>query len=222
MPSLEPLPRVLVLDVNETMSDLSHLRKLIEEAGLPWTLVDLWFAHVLRDGFALATVEEEAPFAEIAAHGLKQLAPDLSDELVATFVRSFGQLPLHRDVAPGLRALARQGMPVVTLSNGSASVAEALLERDGLRDLVGQVLSVEGAGAWKPAPAAYQVALRACGLDDPADAALVAVHPWDLHGAKRAGLRTIWVNRHGAAYPTHFARPDLTVRSFEHLAQELG
>ena len=113
-------------------------------------------------------------------------------------------------------------MPVVTLSNGSASVAEALLERDGLRDLVGQVLSVEGAGAWKPAAGAYQVALRACGLDDPADAALVAVHPWDLHGAKRAGLRTIWVNRHGAAYPTHFARPDLTVRSFEHLAQELG
>ena len=93
MPSLDPLPRVLVLDVNETMSDLSHLRKLIEEAGLPWTLVDLWFAHVLRDGFALATVEEEAPFAEIAAHGLKQLAPDLDDELVATFVRSFGRCP---------------------------------------------------------------------------------------------------------------------------------
>ena len=222
MTSLDPLPRVLVLDVNETMSDLSHLRKLIEEAGLPWTLVDLWFAHVLRDGFALATVEEEAPFAEIASHGLKQLAPDLDDELVATFVRSFGQLPLHRDVAPGLRALARQGVPVVTLSNGSASVADALLERDGLRDLVGQTLSVEGAGAWKPAAAAYQVALHACGLEDPAQAALVAVHPWDLHGAKRAGLRTIWVNRRGATYPTHFTRPDLTVHSFEHLATELA
>ena len=222
MTSLDPLPRVLVLDVNETMTDLSHLRKLIEDAGLPWTLVDLWFAHVLRDGFALATVEEEAPFAEIAAHGLKQLAPDLDDELVATFVRSFGQLPLHRDVGPGLRALARQGVPVVTLSNGSASVADALLERDGLRDQVGQTLSVEGAGAWKPAAAAYQVALRACGLEDPAHAALVAVHPWDLHGAKRAGLRTIWVNRRGATYPTHFARPDLTVHSFEHLATELA
>ena len=141
---------------------------------------------------------------------------------MTTFVRSFGQLPLHRDVAPGLRALARQGMPVVTLSNGSASVAEALLERDGLRDHVGQVLSVEAAGVWKPAAAAYQVALHACGLDDPADAALVAVHPWDLHGANRAGLRTIWVNRRGATYPSHFAAPDLTVRSFEQLAQELA
>ena len=68
-------------------------------------------AHVLRDGFALATVEEEAPFAEIATHGLKQLAPDLDDAVVSAFVRSFGQLPLHRDVAPGLRALARRGCP---------------------------------------------------------------------------------------------------------------
>ena len=75
---------------------------------------------------------------------------------------------------------------------------------------------------WKPAAAAYQVALDACGLDDPTQAALVAVHPWDLHGAKRAGLRTIWINRRGATYPSYFAAPDLTVRSFEQLAHELG
>ena len=222
MSTLDPLPRVLVLDVNETLSDLSHLRKTVEGAGLPWTLVDLWFAHVLRDGFALATVGEDASFAEIAGHCLRQLAPDLTDEVVDGFVRSFGQLPLHRDVAPGLAALARQGVPVVTLSNGSASVAEGLLERDGIREHVGQVLSVESAGVWKPAAAAYQVALEACGLDDPSQAALVAVHPWDLHGAKRAGLRTVWVNRRNATYPTYFAAPDLSVRSFEHLAQELG
>lgn len=221
MTALDPRPRVLVLDVNETLSDLSHLRRLVEEAGLPWTIVDLWFAQVLRDGFALAVVAEEAGFADIAGHCLRQLAPDLDDELVDTFVRAFAQLPLHRDVAPGLEALARQGVPVVTLSNGSSAVAEALLERDGLRHRVGQVLSVDGAGGWKPARTAYQVALDACGLDDPADAAMVAVHPWDLHGAKRAGLRTVWVNRRGATYPSYFAAPDLTVRSFEHLASEL-
>jgi 2-haloacid dehalogenase len=50
----------------------------------------------------------------------------------------------------------------------------------------------------------------------------VAVHPWDLHGAAAAGLRTIWVNRHGQTYPEFFTAPDLTVTSFEQLAARLA
>ena len=213
-------PRVLVLDVNETLSDLSHLRKGVESAGIHWTIVDLWFARVLRDGFALATLGESAGFADIATHALRTLAPDLDDEVVTGFVAAFGTLPLHQDVAPGLRSLVAHGVPVVTLSNGSASVAESLLERAGVRDLVGQVLTVETAGVWKPAPAAYAVALEATGVQA-AEAAMVAVHPWDLHGAAAAGMRTIWINRHNQAYPQFFTAPDLTVTSFEQLAARL-
>jgi 2-haloacid dehalogenase len=211
---------VLVLDVNETLSDLSHLRRGVESAGIHWTVVDLWFAQVLRDGFALAALGERAGFADIAGHTLRTLAPDLEDEVVAGFVSAFGNLPLHPDVAPGLRSLVANGVPVVTLSNGSSSVAESLLERAGVRDLVGQVLSVETAGVWKPAPAAYAVALDATGVPA-AEAAMVAVHPWDLHGAAAAGMQTIWVNRHGRTYPDFFTAPDLTVSSFEQLAARL-
>lgn len=221
MAPLEPRPRVLVLDVNETLSDLSHLRTGVESAGIHWTLVDLWFARVLRDGFALAALGESAGFGDIARHTLRTLAPALDDEVVNSFVSAFGKLPLHPDVAPGLRSVVAHGVPVVTLSNGSAPVAESLLEQAGIRDLVGQVLSVEAAGVWKPARAAYTVALDATGV--PAhEAAMVAVHPWDLHGAAAAGLRTIWVNRHGQTYPEFFTAPDLTVSSFEQLAARLA
>jgi 2-haloacid dehalogenase len=221
MATLQPPPRVLVLDVNETLSDLSHLRKGVESAGIHWTVVDLWFARVLRDGFALAALGESAGFADIARHTLRTLAPDLDDEVLNGFVSAFGKLPLHPDVAPGLRSLATYGVPVVTLSNGSSTVTESLLERAGIRDLVGQVLSVDAAGVWKPARAAYTVALDATGV--PArEAAMVAVHPWDLHGAAAAGLRTIWVNRHGQTYPEFFTAPDLTVTSFEQLAARLA
>ncbi len=220
MATLEPRPRVLVLDVNETLSDLSHLRKGVEAAGIHWTLVDLWFAQVLRDGFALATLGESAGFADIARHTMRHLAPDLADEVVDSFVASVGRLPLHPDVVPGLRSLVAHGVPVVTLSNGSASVAESLLDQAGIRDLVGQVLSVQAAGVWKPARAAYEVALEATGV--PAqEAAMVAVHPWDLHGAAAAGMRTIWVSRRAATYPEFFTAPDLTVSSFEQLAAHL-
>ena len=217
----DPRPTVLVLDVNETLSDLSHLRKGVESAGIHWTVVDLWFAQVLRDGFVLAALGQSASFADIAHHTLRTLAPDLEEEAVAGFVSTFTKLPLHPDVAPGLRALVRGGMPLVTLSNGSASVADSLLQLAGIRDLVGQVLSVETAGVWKPAAAAYQVALDATGVE-PHQAAMVAVHPWDLHGAAASGMRTIWVNRRAATYPDFFTVPDLTVSSFEQLAAELS
>ncbi len=219
--ALEPRPRVLVLDVNETLSDLSHLRKRVESAGIHWTVVDLWFARVLRDGFALATLGESAGFADIARHTLRALAPDVTEDVVDSFISSVGKLPLHPDVAPGLRSLVAHGVPVVTLSNGSVAVSESLLEQAGIRDLVGQALSVEAAGVWKPARAAYDVALEATGV--PAhEAAMVAVHPWDLHGAAAAGLRTIWVNRNAGTYPDFFTSPDLTVSSFEQLAAELA
>ena len=79
------------------------------------------------------------------------------------------------------------------------------------------MLSVEDAGVWKPAPGAYAYAADRCGVDV-ADLMLVAVHPWDVDGAARAGLRTAWVNRTGSAYPAHFRRPDVEVASLGQLA----
>jgi 2-haloacid dehalogenase len=51
---------------------------------------------------------------------------------------------------------------------------------------------------------------------------LVAVHPWDIHGASLAGLRTAWVNRSGAAYPSYFAAPDHVVTGIDGLAAIVG
>ena len=94
---------------------------------------------------------------------------------------------------------------MVTLSNGSASVARRLLTRAGVAQHLEMMLSVEDAGVWKPAPGAYAYAAHRCGVDV-ADLMLVAVHPWDVDGAARAGLRTAWVNRTGSGYPAHFRR----------------
>ena len=109
------------------------------------------------------------------------------------------------------------GIRLVTLSNGSASVAEALLERAAIRGHFERLLSVEDAGRWKPAPRAYAYALDECGVA-PKDAMLVAVHPWDIDGACRAGLRTAWLNRSDARYPAYFRKPDLQPTSLVALA----
>lgn len=48
---------------------------------------------------------------------------------------------------------------------------------------------------------------------------LIAVHPWDIHGAHEAGLRTAWINRTGVQYPAYSARPDLEATDLPGLAE---
>jgi 2-haloacid dehalogenase len=47
---------------------------------------------------------------------------------------------------------------------------------------------------------------------------LVAVHPWDIDGAARAGMRTAWLDRDGRPYPSYASGPTHRVRSLEELA----
>lgn len=48
-----PSPRLLLFDVNETLSDLEPLRKRFEQVGASGRLLEVWFASTLRNGFAL-------------------------------------------------------------------------------------------------------------------------------------------------------------------------
>jgi 2-haloacid dehalogenase len=111
---------------------------------------------------------------------------------------------------PGVRALAAAGFRLVTLTNGATGTAERLLGDAGVRPAFERLLSVEetdAAGAWKPSPAAYRSAERALGLP-PERLLLVAVHPWDVHGAAAAGWRTAWLDRRGEPYPPSMRQPD--------------
>ena len=217
---------MLVFDVNETLSDLAPMARRFADVGAPAHLAQTWFAGVLRDGFSLAAVGVNEAFATIAAESLRVVLAAQAldrdvDDAVDHVMEGFAGLPVHPDVPDGVRSLAGSGVRLVTLSNGSASVAEALLGRAGIRDHFEALLSVERAALWKPAASAYAYALEQCGVDRGA-AMLVAVHPWDIDGAARAGLATAWVNRHGGAYPLYFTAPDLEVGSLRDLAAELA
>ena len=71
------------------------------------------------------------------------------------------------------------------------------------------------------APGAYAYAAQQCGVE-PIDMMLVAVHPWDIDGAHRAGLGTAWINRTGATDPDYLTPPTIEATSVLHLAQLLS
>lgn len=219
-------PDVVLLDVNETLSDTSALAAVLAGLGAPEHLGPTWFAAVLRDGFALTAGGAPQPFADVAAAAARTLlsphvGPDALEGAAQALVGAVGELPLHPDVATGLAALAASGTRVAALTNGSADVASGLLERGGVRRHLEDVLSVQGFGdgAWKPAAGAYAGACTALGVR-PGAAVLVAVHPWDVDGAARAGLRTAWVDRTGtgrAAFPAVFTDPEVVAGGIDDL-----
>jgi 2-haloacid dehalogenase len=217
-------PNVIVFDVNETLSDMSELAATFANLGASPDLAATWFSGLLRDGFALTVTRANPDFAALARqslHGVLQAhaVHDL-DAGVDTVMGAFTQLPVHDDVVEGVRALAAAGIRLVTLSNGSTSVAQGLFERNGIADCFERLLSVAEAPAWKPAKSAYEYALAQCGATA-AETMLVAVHPWDIHGASAAGLSTAFVNRTGVPYPGFFDRPDVQVTTLVQLAATL-
>lgn len=219
-------PSVVVFDVNETLSDMEPLGRRFAEMGAPPELLRVWFAGVLRDGFALTAVGTSESFAVLAAEGVRTVLHGLPldrdmDEAVDHVMAGFAGLRVHPDVPDGIRALRSAGCRLVTLSNGASEVADRLLTHAGVRAEFERLLSVEDAGMWKPARAAYIYAAGVCGVD-PADMMLVAVHPWDIDGACRAGLQAAWVNRTGTPYPGYFTGPTVTVSGLGDLARRIG
>jgi len=217
---------VIVFDVNETLSDMSPLADRFVDVGAPGLMAGVWFAGLLRDGFALTVVGANEKFATIAAELLHENLTGLPlnrsvDEAVEYILRGFASLALHPDVAGAVRTFAASGMRLVTLSNGSTQLAETLFRDANIREEFEMLLSVEDAPGWKPLRAAYEYAADACGVEV-GRMLLTAVHPWDIHGAALAGLRTAWINRAGATYPGYFTAPDITVSTLDELASILG
>jgi 2-haloacid dehalogenase len=204
---------VAVFDVNETLVDLEPLRDRFEQVGAPGAMLETWFSGTLRDGFALTAAGAYADFNVIATEVLRIMLSRIEGvdqhpaEAAEHVVAGFGELSLHADVAPGMRALRAAGIRLVTLTNGSAELTGRLLERGGVAELVERRLSVDAVRHWKPAPEPYLYAARECGAAAETTA-LIAVHPWDVDGAKRAGLRGGWINRKGDLYPPFFTSPD--------------
>ncbi len=199
-------PKVVLFDAVETMFSLRPVAAALEPLGLH---VEAVFTRLLRDGFALAAAGTYEPFRRVAGSAVTALAPQASPEQHDAVLAAFEQLPAHPDVEPALSLLSEAGITVCALTNGSSDATVALLEANGLQDKVERVLSVEEVQRWKPAPAPYRHALDQLGADA-RDVALVAVHSWDVHGARRAGLTTGWCSRLEGAYPSIFDPPDVS------------
>lgn len=122
-----------------------------------------------------------------------------------------------------LQWLARRGVRLALVSNGTAAEQRAKLERF---DLAGHFehVAIEGeAGVGKPDPRAYELALArlAC---EPGDCWMVGDNlEWDVAAPQSLGMRAVWVDVAGAGLPDDArVRPDHVVRAIRELVPRPG
>ena len=104
------------------------------------------------------------------------------------------RIECYADALPALQALGAH-LPLVSISNGNAD-----LDRIGLRRHFRHCISARECGVAKPAAAIFHEACARLGLA-PEHVLHVGDDPLlDVIGARAAGLRTAWLNRHGASW----------------------
>jgi putative hydrolase of the HAD superfamily len=146
---------------------------------------ELWLAT--RDSHRSATLAQVFERAGVSA----------TEALLASYYQAWDpHTYTDPDVPPLLSWLRQRGIRVGVLSNTMwpRSAHERVFLRDNVLHLIdGAVYSSEIPWA-KPHREAFQAAMAAVGVDEPADCVFVGDRPYDdVHGAKSAGMRAVLV-----------------------------
>lgn len=206
-----------------TVFSLEPLRPHVTALGLPPSALEGWFAAALRDAFALAATGDFKPLPAVLEGALDQvlaeqkLNPNRSAR--AALVNRMDTLAPREDARAAFEALARARIRIVALTNGGKATTRHLLEKAGLERLVERIVSVDEVGLFKPRREVYERVAQLCKVK-PKRVALVAAHPWDIQGAKAAGLRAAFV-RIERSFPASMRAPDVEAGSLTEAAHAL-
>lgn len=141
---------------------------------------------------------------------------EVAERAFAVFFAARNELQLYADVQPALERLRGRYM-LASLSNGNAD-----LELIGLASLFSVSLNARQIGAAKPHVRCFQHLARDLRLE-PRSILYVGDDPFlDVDAARAAGLRTAWMNRGGAPWPSNLQPADLEVTDCLRLAELLA
>lgn len=161
--------------------------------------------RVRRDSLRIKLIE--------AGYCLHQ-AIELADLAMEVFLEARHQVQYFDDALPTLNGLS-QHYKLAAISNGNANPGRLGLNQFAFH------LSAEEVGAAKPSPEPFELAMAMAGVS-----ACETVHIGDcprddIAAAAALGIRTIWINRSGQAWPRSEVQPDITLTSLSALPQAL-
>lgn len=230
MPKLENI-RTLTFDVLGTVLDLGgslapHIDRFLMAHGSPLRAQHFWeqwrYRQRIEQYQDSLVMLGHSGYLETARRALVYTLrlngfAGLSDE-TRQIMQGWQELKPFPDVVLTLPRLASR-YRLVALSNGNADFLSHLVS-SRIRFAFDDVISVDSFGAFKPHPAVYRGAARSLDLALN-EIMMVSSHAFDVMGARACGYRGAYVNRYALPYDDTPYLPDVTVRDFSELAEEI-
>lgn len=187
---------IVIFDVVGTLFSFERMRAKMLESGLPSLFLDWWFSSLQKHAMAATMAGKYLPFREIAEASLKQVlaVAGRQEEIAPSVLEEMSTLQPWPDAKECVEALHSEGHRLVVLTNSSATIGEALLDRTGMFHLFEDVISADEVKACKPHPRPYRMAMERIGVE-PQKCCMIAAHGWDVMGADAVGMKTVWVER---------------------------
>jgi 2-haloacid dehalogenase len=186
-------------------------------------MAEQWRAKQLEYTFRRAAMGRYENFDLCTSRALRWVAASLkislTNEQTAQILDQYRKLNAYPDAASGLASLKRRGYALYAFSNGVDSSLRQLLEHAGLYAHLDCIVSVDEIGTFKPDPRVYHHLVRRLGTK-PGDNWLISSNPFDIIGAKAAGLKAAWIKRSpSAVFDPWGIEPDLVVTDLNDLAR---
>ena len=206
------------LEMNE------HLRPLVGK-DLADRMSELWRNKQIEYTFRRALMRRYENFGNCTRRSLNYAARvsgvELSGEDHDRLIKEYQNLRPFPDVIPGLKAMKEEGHTLVAFSNGVEATARTLLEQAGVLSHLEGVISVDDLRTFKPDPQVY-LYLAGRLRRAPEETWLVSSNPFDVIGAKAAGLKAAWIRRSpDVQFDPWDIEPDLVAPDLEALAGKL-
>ena len=209
----------LAFDVYGTLIDTNGVLKKLQShvPNQASAVAATWRTKQLEYSFRRGLMERYVPFPVVTeqalAYALKHHQVALSYEATADILSSYAELPAFDDARQALQALQQTRTQCFAFSNGPQKVVSELLGQAELLDYFQQVVSVEATNTFKPSPKVYQHFAAQAGYPI-GKCALVSGNPFDIIGAKNAGMGAIWVKRNPATtFDQWDIAPDLVIEN---------
>ena len=186
-------------------------------------VAQLWRTTQLEYTWRRSLMGTYEPFSVCTAQALdfatRSLGHQLAPGATADLLELYAHLPAFPEAAAGLERIRRAAHRMVAFSNGEVAAVRMVLTNAGLLPLLEDVVSVDEVKIYKPAPSVYRHLAARVGSAI-GDTWLVSSNPFDVIGAKAAGLRAAWVSRNPRANldPWGLA-PDLIVSDLVELSE---
>ncbi|MFC4094956.1 haloacid dehalogenase type II [Euzebyella saccharophila] len=219
-------PQVLFFDVNETLLDLTAMKRNIADVlDGNENLLSLWFTTMLQYSLVTSASGQYRPFGHIGAATLQMVAANnqitLSEEKAReTVVSALRKLPAHPEVKRSLKRLKDANFTLAAFTNGSQEGVTQQFEYAGLTPYFDAILSVEGAKKFKPFQEAYQYASQQMNVSLN-ESMMIAAHGWDVAGAQWAGWRAAFIKRPGQQLYPLAPTPEIVATDLEQVTDRL-